>query len=480
MHLFLLTPASSSLFIAGSNQENYDYQSPRKRRRQAIAGEDDPKADNSCSQQYKNLLALLDAAASRIGKPATSRFVETLIPDINDTNDAETTSTLESLHERIEEDQGVLERLLIHYYGKGMEEQFEKLESGVHEQSHSRKRGWRETIIGTVVNEGLQAEQNGEKVYALKCCRPKKRARICYDEDIASLRGINKRDSWLLMRNHDQDSKFTGVLVTKDDLYDRNSKKKRKRSQIIEYEYTPVDNFDEGKVVGQYSAFKGEQIATLWLLALCPSLTLNRNCFWRICTKCTQPIHEFGILRVQADVAIKQGKAGYNDCWNGQILDAIGAQPRQRFTLEPRESGEAMNPDRVFKRHLADLAAHWEEIGRPRRGWILDEQSCEDYDQEQCRSNLYRYWKRLYGLANTHNIELTDWRLKELAKIEIFPNQAEVVERVKDELANQSQSKVDEYKQEIIARKEAVQNAMEDETDESEDEEDDDDFFDLK
>ena len=181
---------------------------------------------------------------------------------------------------------------------KAWKNNFEKLESGVHEQSHSRKRGWRETIIGKVVNEGLQAEQNDEKVYVLKCCRPNKRARnFVMKEDIASLRGINKRDSWLLKRNHDQDSEFTGVLVTKDDLYDRKSKRKRKRSQIIEYEYNPVDCFDEGKIIGQYPAFMGEQIATLWLLALFPSLTINRNCFWVINSKCEQSIHEFGILR---------------------------------------------------------------------------------------------------------------------------------------------------------------------------------------
>ena len=472
MHLFLLTPASSSLFTAGSNQENEDYQRPGKRRRQAIADEDDPKADNSCCQQYKKLLSSLDAASSRIGKEATPRFIKTLIPDINDANDAETTSTLESLHERIEEDQGVLERLLIHYYGKGMEEQFEKLESGVQEQSHSRKRGWKETIIGKVVSEGLQAEQNDEKVYALKCCRPNKRRRICYEEDIASLRGLG-RDSWLLKCNHDQESKFTGVLVTKDDLYDRKSNTKRKRSQIIEYEYNPVDNFDEGEIDGQYSAYNGEQIATLWLLALCPSLTVNRNCFWRISTNCTQPIHEFGILRVDTK-AIKQGKVGYNDCWDGEILDTIGAQPRQRFTLEPRESGEAMTPDRVFRRNFADLAAHWEAMGRPRRGWLLDEQLCEDFDQERWCSNLYTYWRRLHGLDKNHNIELTDWRLKELAKIEIFPNRAEVVKKVKDGLARRNQSMVDDHKQELITHKEAVLNAMDDE---SEDEEEEGDLF---
>ena len=470
MHLFLLTPASSSLFIAGSNQENYDYQSPRKRRRQAIADKDDPRADSSCCQQYKKLLSSLDTAARQIGKPATSRFVETLIPDINDTNDAETTSRIESLHERIEEDQGVLPRLLTHYYDKGMEEQFEKLESGVNEQSHSRKRGWRETIIGKVVNEGLQAEQNGEKMYALKCCRPNKRAKICYEEDIRSLRGITG-DSWLLKRNHDQDSKFTGVLVTKDDLYDRKSNKKRKRSQIIEYEYNPVDDFDEGVIDGQYSAYKGEQIATLWLLALCPSLTLNRNCFWIIHPLCKRPIHEFGILRVDTK-AIEEGKAGYNDIWHQEILDTIGAQHHQRFTLEPRESGEAMNPERVFTRNLADLAAHWEDMGKPKAGWILIEQLCEDYDQEKYCSYLYTYWRRLYGFSSYNKIELTDWRLKELAKIEIFPNRAEVVKKVEDGLARRNQSMVDDYKQDLIAHKEAVMNAM---ADESEDEEDD--FF---
>ena len=149
---------------------------------------------------------------------------------------------------------------------------------------------------------------------------------------------------------------------------------------------------------------------------------------------------------VQAENAIKEGKFGYYDSWNNDILDTIGAQHHQRFTLEPRESGEAMNPERVFTRNLADLAAHWEDMGKPKAGWILNEQLCEDYDQEKYCSYLYTYWRRLYGLSS-YKIELTDWRLKELAKIEIFPNRAEVVKKVEDGLARRNQSMVDDYKQ---------------------------------
>ena len=112
-------------------------------------------------------------------------------------------------------------------------------------------------------------------------------------------------------------------------------------------------------------------------------------------------------------------------------------------------------------------------MGKPEAGWILEQELCEDFDQEQWSSNLYKYWKSLHGLSNARNIDLTDWRLKELAKIKIFPNQAEVVKKVENELSKRVQNKVDDYKQELIACKEAVLNAMADEADVSEDEEDD-------
>ena len=63
-------------------------------------------------------------------------------------------------------------------------------------------------------------------------------------------------------------------------------------------------------------------------------------------------------------------------------------------------------------------------------------------------------------MANSHNIELTDWRLKELAKINIYSNQSEMVEKVKDALARHSRNKIEEHRQEIIDHKEAVERGL--------------------
>ena len=129
----------------------------------------------------------------------------------------------------------------------------------------------------------------------------------------------------------------------------------------------------------------------------------------------------------------------------------------------------------VLVKYYTMFVARWEKMGKPARGWILEKSLCEDFKPNHWRSEMYTYWRSLYGLSNNYKIGLSQWRLEKLAEIEIYPNRAEIVKTEKDEIARQIQSEDDEHTQRIIARKEAAKNEMADEEDESEEEVDD--FF---
>eukprot|EP00985_Skeletonema_marinoi_P024848 scaffold17673_cov140-Skeletonema_marinoi.AAC.1 len=248
------------------------------------------------------------------------------------------------------------------------------------------ERGWMDNTVAKFVAQGKLAEDKNQNMFVLKGCRGEED-----DEDLVgnesrrSLFGV-RGDPWLLMPNPNKTSRYTGVRVTRNDVFDKNSKEDRLSSQIIGCEYNRVTGYNASNAAqfcaAQCRAFYGEKLGELWMMALYPERTMNRNCFYCLNSITTRSYHEAGVLRVDRD-AIENGWAGYYNNWSETVHRAIGASDEQLLTLEPRKKGESYSPDAYFHKYYTMLYNYYVNEGKPDEIWVVDPSKCEDYDEKK-------------------------------------------------------------------------------------------------
>jgi hypothetical protein len=373
---------------------------------------DDADADSSIQQRVREY--------AEAYLPSSLR--KYLFPKIEEAKEEDKAIIL-YLYKKILQDRKILEILLLNWNRWGMEEQFSKLMEGAvldHGKDNVEKL---ESIISRYIREGMLAEKNGDFIYVLKCCLDEY-DKIKNREEIASMLGLG-RDAWLLKMNRDLSSEYTGQRLTANDMYDRKSKTTKAPYHLIEYEYTPM-----GTCFSQHANFLGEQIGTMWMLAVYSTLTVNRNCYWCISDNCKSTQHQHGMLRVSAREGIMNGQLGiYND-WSETVVRALGMKDHL-FTLKKRKSGESSNPDAWFIQKIDLLKIYYQKHvlskGVSRSIWVVEPKKCDDYNSKNSSSNLYNFWSDIFGLTSKKKLILSPWQLSELEKIEIYPDRVEEV-----------------------------------------------------